>query len=76
MCWLRLLLMTEDVERSNQQCHVYSIHSSESDKHAKGIIDKNDISLRVLTASPADEKTPGASCNIPGSLQVQCYNSI
>jgi hypothetical protein len=71
MRWLCLLLMTEGVKRLDQQYHVYSIHSKRSDYHAEEITDENDASPSVLNASLTDAEYPGASCDIPGSPQVQ-----
>jgi hypothetical protein len=58
---------------------MYNIHNRDTYSPADGIIVVNEISLTssaVLNASPADEEYPGASCKIPGSPQVQCYNGL
>jgi hypothetical protein len=68
---LWLLLVTEGVEGSDQQRHMYGIHSSTSNCHANDVIDIENVSLSVLNASQADDDNRDAGCNIPGSPQVQ-----
>jgi hypothetical protein len=59
--------MTENVKGSDQQRHMYGIHSNTSNCHANDVIDIKNVSLGVLNASQADEDNRDASCNIPGS---------
>jgi hypothetical protein len=68
--------MTEDVKGSDQQRHMYGIHSNARNCHANEVIDKENVSLSMLNASQADEDNHGASCNIPWSPQVQRYAEL
>lgn len=65
--------MTEDVKGSDQQRHMDSIHSNARNCHANEVVDEKNVSLSVLNASQADEDNRDASCNIPGSPQIQSY---
>lgn len=68
--------MTEGVKGSDQQCHVYGIHSNASNCHADEVVNKKNVSLSMLDASPADEDNHDASHDIPGNLQVQSYAEL
>jgi hypothetical protein len=76
MSRLCLLLVAEDVEGSDQQRHMYGIHSNARNCHANEVIDEKNVSLSVLNASQADDDNRDASCNIPRSPQVQSYAEL